>query len=224
MTPDIQVLKALLRPANDLPEGLLEETLRTYTKHWGCDINAVDAEGRTILYDDRLNVLRSITNAGLPINFNHQDNQHQTVLHCGGYWLEGPLLLKTFLLKSQVDANPRDSQGCTPLHCATRRALSSVHVHPRKSASQNSSSNPDGCEAERHFHEEESRRIQLLLDFGADRSLLDKEGWSFIELVRKERDLVPDCIREILMNYSTVAINVREIRMTSKDDTWPWVY
>ncbi|KAH7198798.1 uncharacterized protein B0J16DRAFT_298485 [Fusarium flagelliforme] len=218
LTPEIQLLRAILTPHGGpvLKRVFFEGPLRTYTDHWGCNINAVDTERCTILYYDDLSyhTMEEIMNLGLPINFNHLNNRHQTPLHCENSWTDDPRLLKMFLLNSQFDLNKLDCEGCTPLHYSSRRIIS---TRLGNSTSHNGSDRSSSLEAK------EIQKVKLLLDYGADRHLLNNEGRSAVDIVRKGRDMVPDRILKALTNYSTCAIDVRQIGLVLEDVTSPWV-
>jgi ankyrin repeat protein len=212
LAPEIQLLRAIfdcergpkagridLNPLDRdrLEAVFLEECLRTYANNWGCNINAVDEQGCTIFYESLSWFdMRAIMNVGLPITFNHLNDQHQTLLHCGSYWLSihG---LKMFLSQSQFDVNTRDREGRTPLHCVSRGG------------------------SKRCSHVERSREVQLLLDFGADRTLLDNEGRSATDLVLQARDHEAGGVLDVLVNYATAAINVQEVELILEDKIWP---
>ncbi|KAJ4013730.1 hypothetical protein NW766_005969 [Fusarium irregulare] len=211
LTPEIQLLRAILVPHSRpvLKKISFEGPLKMYTDHWGCDINAVDTEGCTILYYHELSyeIMEELMNLGLPINFNHLNNRHQIPLHCGKNWTEDLRLLKMFLLKSQFDLNKRDCEGRTPLHCSSKRTISTR-------LGMSTSHNGTDISSNREFKEwedKEMQKIKLVLDYGADRCLLDNEGRSAADILRKAGDLVPARIVEVLTNYSTCAIDVRQV-------------
>jgi hypothetical protein len=110
LTPHIQLLRAIVDPLGD-PFRHFDEGLTTYTDHWGCDINAVDAEGHTIFCD----VIPCIpvtenTIHGLPINLNQLNNRHQPLLDCETTTLiKDVLVLKLLSLKLQVDLEKSQS-------------------------------------------------------------------------------------------------------------------
>jgi len=189
-SPKVSGVSAKFPQSHRHEETILEESLRIYTKDWGCDINAVDARGYTILYHRLcLPEMRAIMNVGLPINFNNLNNRHQTLLHYGGFWLS-PHGLKIFLSQSRFHVNTRDCEGCTPLYCVSRRSL----------------------------YDDPSWQAELLLDFGADRTLLDNEGRPATDLALHEQNCESD---SVLVNYSTVAINIQEVELIFKEEIWP---
>ncbi|RBR24364.1 uncharacterized protein FIESC28_02854 [Fusarium coffeatum] len=209
LTPQIQLLEALLETIGDVADnaGMWGEAMEIYINHWGCDINTTDVGGCTIFHAKLFDfvALQAVLNTGLSIksiNFDQLNTRNQTFLHSGWYWVQDSRLLKTFLLQSQFDVNTRDYKGCTPLHCA-------IMYRGEKLL---------------QFTDDDWRDVQLLLDFGADRSLRDDKGRTAADVLIELWDPKPrrgDPALDLLMNYSTVAINVREVELVLDGSDWP---
>lgn len=120
-------------------------------------------------------------NVGLSINFDALNHRNQTFLHCGIHWISDPRLLRIFLLNSQFDINTRDDQGCTPLHYLPELIV------------------------EAWLGAEDFVEYQMLLDFGADRSLIDDNGRSVANTVRETWGTAIEAkrVRRLLRKYAT---------------------
>ncbi|GKU07352.1 hypothetical protein FLAG1_10267 [Fusarium langsethiae] len=216
LTPEIDILRAIVgfNYAEHVKSGL-----QMYKNDWGCDINAVDETGNSIFHHNEFSfpTMRAMQELGFAVDWNWGNMEHRTFLHGNIIWLSNPMLLNMFLLHSRFSINTRDVEGRTPLHhlLNSMRYLDFPHIN-----------------------------VDLLLDFGADRSLRDNRGQLAIDIAHKQLDQAQKDLKvvgigimhnvvlgfikwlkksiELLTDYTTVAMDVREVDLRLDDHGPGW--
>lgn len=214
-TPRIKILESAFYLRE---RSRINQALDSLSLNLGVDINAADEDGNTIFhrsYSPAFIMLEQCITAGL--DFSKRNEEGETVLH-RNFWLSATHeRLHLVLKESHLGINARDSHGRTPLH-----ALVTAAAHPDQA--------PWSLDL---------RNLAALLDFGADRSLMDAHGRTPSELAAEylkqgldeiyieeeidssdEIDEMPctmSMILGILSRYATAPLNVRVADHLSKE-------
>jgi ankyrin repeat protein len=189
-------------------QGSLVESFKILVDDLGCDINTTDTKGSTIFhhYDFDYRVMQIVNKLGLSVDWNKQNSEGKTFIHSKLPWLLDPRLLIVYLQQSQLSINTRDNRGRSPLH--------SFCVDPPI------------------LHSNDTFDVRMLLDFGADRYLEDKDGKTALDTVINARDklaymypnseAVKSCDETIklLASYSTVVIDPRKVDLHHDSGKW----
>ncbi|KAI8724222.1 NACHT domain-containing protein [Fusarium sp. LHS14.1] len=166
-------------------KSIINEALESLSSNLGIDINAADEDGNTLfhrLYSPAFMMLEECIAAGL--RFDKRNQEGETVLH-RNFWLSATHERLHLVLKEpHLDINARDSNGRTPLH-----ALVTAAAYPDQA--------PWSLDL---------RNLVALLDFGADRSLMDAYG-------RTSSDLAAEYLKQ-----GSIEIYIEEEGIDSSDE------
>ncbi|KAM0194347.1 hypothetical protein ACHAPI_007108 [Fusarium lateritium] len=176
---------------------------------FGCDINATDTTGSTIFHHWNFNykVMQTVSDLGLSVDWNKRNFKEETFIHSNKTWLRDPRLLIVYLQQSQLSINTQDNWERSPLHlyCLDPPTMFNGHTLD----------------------------VRMLLDFGADRHLKDKDGKVALDVCVSVRDyeiadkyptrerveLLEETIK-LLASYSTVVIDPRKVNLRHDSEKW----
>lgn len=191
-------------------QGSFVESFKTLIEDLGCDINTIDAEGSTIFHYRGFvyEVMQIVNDLGVSVYWNKQNSEGETFIHCNRTWLSDARLLIVYLQQSQVSINTRDNRERSPLHsyCIDPPLVGWVDMFD----------------------------VRMLLDFGADRHLEDKDGKTALDATisarvdmmtsgysasSREVGILDETVK-LLTSYSTVAIDPRKVDLHHDSRKW----
>lgn len=202
--------------------GSLVESFKMLIEHFGCDINTTDTNGSTVFDTPYANangntifhhrnfdyrVMQIVDELGVSVDWNKQNSEGETFIHSNPTWLQDPRLLIVYLRQSQLRINTRDNRGRSPLYsyCVNIPTYPSYNTFD----------------------------VRMLLDFGADRHLKDKDGKTALDTSISARDdeIARQChdserlefldeTIKLLASYSTAAIDPRKVELHHDSEKW----